>query len=423
MEPFAVIMGLNFVKSVIDGFQQNKRNLIQQTFQQAENEASRVAQRENILLQLQAQRERDALSFENRLREHDYLATIQNVWPLKIPPREYINLFRPSEDDRRVPFNLIIDNRIQTRMGCLCDSLWSELEHSLRACFGGVRPYQFNSDIFTKGASGAGVEISLLRKYSEHIPTLVLVPEYSDSALRLTAYAWGGGMGHQTGSISIPLTELRIETARKLTNTYIERYEKAKKVGVKGIEFDTTIARYDEMFKQEKASLDKGLSREDCHGLGIYKELYKVPAPNEASDIEKEVYKNIARSLSQKILLPVGQVIDAYFIEGFGLAPRLPYILAESNVARTVSEKIISDYASTLVADMKSGRSLVSSEQFDNFKRSISEAGFNELSKSPEIALLTYSTGEGTVSNISPVPHLGCSRTRPIDAPTQKKFV
>ena len=306
MDPFITYAGINIVKSIVDGFQQNKRSLVQQAFQQAENEATRVAQRENILLQLQAQRERESQSFENRLSEHDYLSTIENVWPLTILPREYSKLFHPDKNGR-VPFNILIDNRIQSRMGCLCDSLWAELARGLTNCFGGDRPYQFNSNAFKKVASGAGMEISLLREYSEHIPTLVLVPAYTESELCLTAHAWGGGMGYQTGSITIPIWQLRISEARKLAHDYVSRFEKAKKAGLK-LPFDAKVSQYVEMFRQEKEFLDKGMTTEDCSRLDIYQKLTMIPAPNEVSKIEKDVYKNIAHLLARQYFSQLGKL-------------------------------------------------------------------------------------------------------------------
>lgn len=420
MDPFITYAGINIVKSIVDGFQQNKRSLIQQNFQQAENEASRAAQRENILLQLQAQRERDALSFENRLSEHDYLSTIQNVWPLTIHPREYSKLFHPDKDGR-VPFNILIDNRIQSPMGCLCDSLWSELAHGLTNCFGVDRPYQFNSNAFTKAASVAGMEISLLREYSEHIPTLVLVPVYTESELCLTAHAWGGGMGYQTGSITIPIWQLRIAEARKIAHDYVTRFEKAKKAGLK-LPFDAKVSQYVEMFRQEKEFLDKGMTIEDCSRLDIYEKLTMIPPPNEVSKIEKEVYKNVAHLLAHQILLPVGQIVDSYFIEGFGMAPRLPFVLSESGINKTEGEEIISRYALSLLSDMKNGQSLVGEDQLNEFKRSIRDAGFQELYGSPAIAQLNYSEVNSEPSS-PPVPVVGWTKTIPTSTPTRRRFV
>lgn len=374
MEPFTVIMGLNFVKSVVDGFQQNKRSLMQQ----AENEAARDAQRKNILIQLQEQRKRDAILFENELKKQEYLVAIRDVWPLRIPPREYCELFRPNKIDGKVAFNLIIDNRIQTRMGCLCESLWSELEQCLRECFGGIRPYQFNSDIFTKCARGAGVEISFLHKYSEHIPTLVLVPDFKEEELILTAYAWGAGMGYQTGSIVIQITQLRLDVARKITNDYKEMFCRAKKSGMKDMTFNPTLAQYDTVFQKEADALKNGMTKEECYALGIYDRITKTPELNEIGNVEKELYKELSKTLARQILLPIGQIIDTYFVESYGLSPCLPELMSKIELSYDDKFKILSECCKKILDGIKTSTSVLSNNQITDFINSLTESGFQD---------------------------------------------
>ena len=413
MDPFITYAGINIVKSILDGFQQNKRNLIQQ----AENEAARDAQRKNILIQLQEQRKRDAILFENELKKQEYLVAIRDVWPLRIPPREYCELFRPNKIDGKVAFNLIIDNRIQTRMGSLCESLWSELEQHLRECFGGVRPYQFNSDIFTKGARGAGVEISFLHKYSEHIPTLVLVPEYKDEELLLTAYAWGGGMGYQTGSISIPITHLRLDVVRKITNDYKERFHRAEKSGMKDMTFNPTLAQYDDVFQKEADALKKGMTKEDCYALKIYDTITKIPTPSETGDIEKELYKELSKTLARQILLPIGQVIDTYFVESYGLSPCLPELISKTELSYDNKAKILREYCNKILSDIKTSTSVLSNNQVVDFINRLTQSGFQDCCSDLKSCLeelsiprLTISKGESSTNEV-PISKGKCGST------------
>ena len=325
------------------------------------------AQRETLMTQLREQRERDSAAFLNKFTS----ANSQNAWPVIIPASVFNDMFAP-DNEGAVPFNILVDNRIKNPLSYLFSSIWKDLEDRLRNCFGNRCPLQFNIDAFTDVARSSGASINLLHGYTKHIPTLVLVPEYTEQEMELEMTLWGIGDSLQKCSISIPIQELIIENARRLTKEYEEDV-------ALGLPKDETFESFVEMFKNEAVYLSRGATRERCIIRGVYQAILEIKSLKELTRPQKEIYDMVAEQLAHLILSYVGSIVDLYFVESLGRTSRLPYVLADSMMNKQDIENILFNYSLKLLSEMNSENSLVTKEQFDEFKQNIHRAGFCDL--------------------------------------------
>lgn len=436
MEPFVIYSlvnaGVQCVRSWIDSRQQKTRTLLQQQEAEAnrgatqrENALSREATRENLLLQLKEQRERDALAFSRRLSEHDYLRTLERAWPLEIGPEAYRDLFLPENNNGIVPFNILIDNRLQSRFGALVNPMWEELAALLSVSLGPDRPVCFNSNAFVKETSGTGTAVELLFRNSKEVPTLLLAPRFDGCVMTLTAHIWGDGIPKQTRTSQLSLGANCIDTARQTLKEFQDSVTNAEKAGVPVANVQK-IKAYESIFQEVDQMLNVGGRVEGCIRASRYGHLFSAP-PEKLDEYDRVIYRAFANQLARQLLIPLGQAVDSYFMESYGRAPCLLEVIKNAQIDSAMGEQLLRPYCESLAERYNSGTGMLDYQQIHGFLCDVNQAGYDIDSDIPILALPIETMSQPndktdkTCSSAFQKKH-GHVRALPSTTSTRKKF-
>lgn len=387
---YMVINGvIQLIRGGIDYFQQRNRTMLQQQEAEAnrgatqrENARNREATRENLLLQLKEQRERDALAFSRRLSEHDYVRTFERAWPLEIGPEAYRDLFLPDKNNGIVPFNILIDNRLQSRFGALVNPMWEELAALLSVSLGPDRPVCFNSNAFIKETSGRGTAVELLYTVSNNVPTLLLSPRFDGCVMTLTAHIWGDGIQKQTRTSQLSLGANCIDTARQTLKKYQDSMRIAEKAGI-SVANAQKIKAYERVFQEETKMLNAGGTVKDCIQAGLYGDLFSAP-PEKLDEYDREIYRSFADQLARHLLIPLGQAVDSYYMESYGKAPCLLEVIKNAQIDSAMGEQLLRPYCESLAERYNSGTGMLDYQQIHGFLCDVNQAGYEVGIKADE---------------------------------------
>ena len=331
------------------------------------------------------------------------MATLKEIWPLRIQPTQFFSHFG-KQNEGNIYINILVDNRNQNRYGeGLNNILWDGFMEHLAVCFNGF-PYFYQSNVFTNMADVKGTDINYLFSTTENIPTIVLKPGFSDGKLKINVDTWGMGTPRRTVFFEFPLTERAIKIARKKIE---ERGNYLKSVQIN-----------DEIYEEYKRLFDiadkSNLTLEELIRNHHFDKLTNFVAFDKANYIQRDVYTELFNLLEHEIFVPIGVLLDVFFINEYGYAPRLPFILKRSGLSPEDCEKQLLAYVTNLGKDILSGQGMIGKEQLEEFKKNIENAGFiednelnnalNDLSKLFEVKALVDARPESVKAISQPEP-------------------